>query len=76
MSVDMPPADKPDHIPVLLAEVVEAIAPKDEGVYLDGTFGAGGYTVALLDASACVVWAIDRDPEALARQQSRQGQPV
>jgi 16S rRNA (cytosine1402-N4)-methyltransferase len=55
------------HIPVLLAEVVEALGPKDSGTYVDGTFGAGGYTVALLDAAACVVWAIDRDPEALAR---------
>ena len=55
------------HIPVLRAEVVEALGPKDSGTYVDGTFGAGGYTVALLDAAACVVWAIDRDPEALVR---------
>ena len=58
---------EPQHIPVLRAEVVEALGPKDSGTYVDGTFGAGGYTVALLDAAACVVWAIDRDPEALAR---------
>ena len=66
----MTPADKPDHIPVLLKEVVEALAPKENGVYLDGTFGAGGYTVAVLDAASCVVWAIDRDPEALAHGES------
>ncbi|MBY0511601.1 MAG: 16S rRNA (cytosine(1402)-N(4))-methyltransferase RsmH, partial [Rhodospirillaceae bacterium] len=58
---------EPDHIPVLLAEVIGALAPKKNGVYLDGTFGAGGYTTALLEAAPCVVWAIDRDPEALKR---------
>ncbi len=62
-----PGMDEPQHIPVLLAEVVEALAPKSGATYLDGTFGAGGYTMALLDAAACVVWAIDRDPEALTR---------
>ena len=57
----------PDHIPVLLTEVVEGLSPKDGGLYVDGTFGAGGYTVALLKAANCTVWAIDRDPETLAR---------
>jgi 16S rRNA (cytosine1402-N4)-methyltransferase len=55
------------HIPVLLNEVVTALAPRDGGVYIDGTFGAGGYTTALLEAANCKVWAIDRDPDALAR---------
>lgn len=55
------------HIPVLLAEVLAALAPVDGGVYVDGTFGAGGYTRALLDAAECRVWAIDRDPEAIER---------
>src|SRR5690348_4374147 len=56
-----------EHIPVLLKEVIGALAPKAEGVYVDGTFGAGGYTGAILDSAPCVVWAIDRDPEALQR---------
>lgn len=56
-----------DHISVLLSEVVEALHPKEGGTYVDGTFGAGGYTVALLEAAQCSVWAIDRDPEAEAR---------
>lgn len=55
------------HIPVLLSEVISALQPRDGGVYVDGTFGAGGYTTALLEAAQCQVWAIDRDPDALAR---------
>ncbi len=57
----------PDHIPVLLSEVIDGLAPKDGGLYVDGTFGAGGYTNAILNAAKCTVWAIDRDPEALQR---------
>lgn len=54
------------HIPVLMSEVVEALAPRDGGRYLDGTFGAGGYTAAMLDRADCQVIAIDRDPDAIA----------
>ncbi len=61
------PITDPDHIPVLLSEVVEGLCPRDGGLYVDGTFGAGGYTQALLNAADCTVWAIDRDPEALDR---------
>ncbi len=49
------------HIPVLLAPILDAVAPVS-GVWLDGTFGAGGYTRALLEAGAEKVIAIDRDP--------------
>jgi 16S rRNA (cytosine1402-N4)-methyltransferase len=54
------------HIPVLLEEVMEALAPIGGGVFIDGTFGAGGYSQALLERGAAQVIAIDRDPEALA----------
>lgn len=57
------------HIPVLLTEVVSALAPRPDGVYLDGTFGLGGYSSALLDAAPCRVIGIDRDGEAIARGQ-------
>jgi 16S rRNA (cytosine1402-N4)-methyltransferase len=61
------PVTSPDHIPVLLNEVVEALAPRAGGTYVDGTFGAGGYVTAMLETAQCVVWGIDRDPEAQAR---------
>jgi len=53
------------HIPVLLNEVVDALQPRDGGRYVDGTFGAGGYTAAMLDRADCQVIAIDRDPDAI-----------
>jgi 16S rRNA (cytosine1402-N4)-methyltransferase len=55
------------HIPVLLPEVLHTIAPRDGGRIVDATFGGGGYTEALLNAADCHVWAIDRDPDAIAR---------
>lgn len=54
------------HIPVLLGDVVDALSPIDGGVYVDGTFGAGGYSSAILGAARTRVYAIDRDPQALA----------
>ncbi len=55
------------HHPVMLPEVLRLLAPRDGGMYLDGTFGGGGYTEAVLGAAACTVWAIDRDPDAIVR---------
>ena len=53
------------HIPVLLDEVIEALDPLPGDVVIDATFGAGGYTRALLDRGA-TVHAFDRDPDAIA----------
>ncbi|MCZ8019290.1 16S rRNA (cytosine(1402)-N(4))-methyltransferase RsmH [Novosphingobium sp.] len=53
------------HIPVLLDEVIAALAPAPGAVIVDATFGAGGYTRALLNAGA-TVHAFDRDPDAIA----------
>lgn len=55
-----------DHYPVMLNEVIENLSPQDNGVYVDGTFGAGGYTKAILESADCTVIAIDRDPNAIS----------
>ncbi len=50
------------HKPVMLNEMLSCLEPKNDGVYIDGTFGAGGYSRAILRAADCRVFAIDRDP--------------
>ncbi len=55
------------HVPVMLNEVLDALAPRDGALYVDGTFGAGGYTKALLSSADCKVYAVDRDPAAIER---------
>lgn len=57
------------HIPVMLPEVLAVLQPRDNEHYVDGTFGAGGYTSAILDVADCRVTAIDRDPMAIANGQ-------
>lgn len=56
----------PKHIPVMVDPVMNTLAPNEKGTYIDGTFGAGGYTERILKKSHCVI-AFDRDPDAIAR---------
>lgn len=60
--------DRP-HKPVLLREVLDALAPGDGEIMVDGTFGAGGYSRAILDSAQCELFGIDRDPTAVANGQ-------
>lgn len=65
------------HIPVLLPEVLDALKPTDGEIYVDGTFGGGGYALRVLSAANCELYGIDRDfdaiqrAEALAEEESR-----
>lgn len=52
------------HKPVLINEVIKSLAPKKGETYLDGTFGAGGYSSAILESAPCKLYAIDRDESA------------
>jgi 16S rRNA (cytosine1402-N4)-methyltransferase len=60
----------PLHRPVMLAEVLAALQPEKGGLFVDGTFGAGGYTQAILKSPNAQVVAIDRDPSAIAAGQA------
>ena len=64
------PSQTPEHVPVLVDAVLAALAPRDDATYVDATFGAGGYSEALLGAARCRVFGIDRDPDAVARGQA------
>lgn len=55
------------HQPVMLYEMLQALNPANGEIYLDATFGGGGYSKAILNKATCMVWAIDRDPDAVAR---------
>ena len=50
------------HFPVMLKEVIDALDPRDNEVYVDATFGAGGYSKAIVEKANCKLFAIDRDP--------------
>jgi 16S rRNA (cytosine1402-N4)-methyltransferase len=58
------------HVPVMLDEVLAALMPANDALYVDGTFGAGGYSRAILDAADCRVVGIDRDPNVIATGQA------
>ena len=58
---------KISHQPVMLCQMLQALKPVDGEIYLDATFGGGGYSNAILHEANCMVWAIDRDPDAVAR---------
>ena len=55
------------HIPVLIDAVLATLVPRDDAIYVDATFGSGGYSMALLAAARCRVFGIDRDPDAVRR---------
>ncbi len=59
--------NKARHIPVMLKEVLETLAPRDGEVYIDATFGNGGYSEAILKSANCKLIAIDRDPSVIKR---------
>lgn len=56
----------PIHKPVLLNEMLKYLSPKDGETYIDSTFGAGGYTSAILASANCKVIAFDRDPTTIS----------
>lgn len=60
------------HFSVMLNEVMTWLDPQPNGLYVDATFGGGGYSKAILSAAPCEVWGIDRDPDAITRGQEIQ----
>jgi 16S rRNA (cytosine1402-N4)-methyltransferase len=60
------PASRPRHIPVLGEEVLAWLNPREGGIYVDATFGAGGYSRAILETRQTRVIGIDRDRSAIA----------
>ena len=65
MKPEPPESFAGSHVPVLVSEAVAWLAPRSGGLYVDGTFGAGGASAALLTAAPCKVVGLDRDPAAI-----------
>ena len=61
------PADYKKHFPVMLTVVLEALNPEDNKLYVDATFGNGGYSEAILQKADCKVIALDRDNIVIPR---------
>ena len=59
--------DYKKHFPVMLTEVLEALSPEDDKIYVDATFGNGGYSEAILQKANCKVIALDRDNTVIPR---------
>ncbi|WP_085899966.1 16S rRNA (cytosine(1402)-N(4))-methyltransferase RsmH [Kiloniella majae] len=57
-------AQQDGHYSVMLSEIIAALAPQDNETFVDGTFGAGGYSRAIAQQADCKVFGIDRDPTA------------
>src|SRR3989344_1575096 len=55
------------HTPVMLSEVLDVLSPQEGKIYVDATFGVGGYSRAILRAANCTVYGVDRDPDAVKR---------
>lgn len=68
--MNMPATLPAAHVPVLLNEVIDALAIQPGETHVDGTYGAGGYSRAMAARGAHVV-AIDRDPDAIAEGRTR-----
>ncbi len=61
------------HVPVLIEEVIHALAPVNGAVMVDGTYGGGGYARAALAVADITLIGIDRDPEAMERAWAHAG---
>jgi 16S rRNA (cytosine1402-N4)-methyltransferase len=68
--IDTPHTNEMSHVPVLLDSVVAALRPVDDEIHVDLTFGAGGYSKAILSSADCKVVGFDRDPDAIRDGQS------
>lgn len=67
MQVDAEVLAESAHLPVLCKESIDALNIRDGGCYVDGTFGAGGYSLEILSRAKCQLFSLDRDPAAIDR---------